>query len=204
MGIARGVVCLHHDSGLRVIHKDVKLSHLLLDVDMNLKISGFAFGRALVENDSEVETARVVGTLLAAIFLRNVFIMGNIQLKRFGILSGSRMSDWRRVPNTSYSGPLDYAWELWNKGRSYDLMDESLEGAFPVEEALRCIEVGLLCTQTEPNHRPTMPCVVKMLEGDEPLVDPCQPLSSWPDQFGREYSVGTSVTRSEGLLYLVA
>ncbi|KAL6526301.1 hypothetical protein OROMI_029941 [Orobanche minor] len=207
MGIARGVVYLHHDSGLRVIHKDVHLSHILLDVDMNPKISGFAFGRALVENDSEVETARVVGTFG---YIAPECFYGKYSVKTdvysFGItmleiLSGSRMSDWRRVPNTSYSGPLDYAWELWSKGRSYDLMDESLEGAFPVEEALRCIQVGLLCTQTEPNHRPTMPCVVKMLEGDEPLVDPLQPLSSWPDQFGREYSVGTSVTHSEGLLY---
>lgn len=60
------------------------------------------------------------------------------------------------------------AWKLWiEEGDVLDHVDESLAGEFSEEEALRCIQVGLLCTQDEPEKRPTMPCALEMLLGEE-------------------------------------
>ncbi|GFP79778.1 putative receptor-like protein kinase at5g39000 [Phtheirospermum japonicum] len=189
-GIARGVVYLHQDSGLRVIHRDIKLSNILLDTDMNPKISDFSIARTLVEACSELETlvAGTLGYISPESCIRGLYSVKS-DVYSFGIVileivSGMRVIQYYSDVITSLH---DHAWKLWKEGRTYDLIDKSLEGAFLEDEVLRCIQVGVLCTQTEPNHRPAMPSVLKMLEGDEPLVEPQQPSSSWP-QYEREYS----------------
>lgn len=65
----------------------------------------------------------------------------------------------------------DQAWELWNLGKELDLVDNSIRGSASKEEALRCIQVGLLCTQVECGDRPTMPTVLKILKGEESLLN---------------------------------
>lgn len=58
------------------------------------------------------------------------------------------------------------AWKLWNEGRALELIDVMLEDQFQESEALRCINIGLLCVQRRPEERPTMSTVVSMLENE--------------------------------------
>ncbi|KAL0311712.1 UNVERIFIED_CONTAM: Receptor-like protein kinase FERONIA [Sesamum calycinum] len=69
---------------------------------------------------------------------------------------------------------VDYAWKLWKEGKAAELVDESVltEGAFAVEEAIRCVQVALLCTEEEHNRRPEMSSVIRMLEGEEAIAEP--------------------------------
>ena len=55
------------------------------------------------------------------------------------------------------------AWKLWRDGRPIDLMDPTLGENFVSNEVIRCIHIGLLCTQEDPEERPTMALVVLML-----------------------------------------
>lgn len=63
IGIARGLLYLHRDSRLRIIHRDLKVSNILLDNEMNPKISDFGMARMFPEDQTMTKTQRVVGTL---------------------------------------------------------------------------------------------------------------------------------------------
>jgi len=61
-GITRGILYLHEDSCLKIIHRDVKPSNVLLDSNMNPKISDFGMARIVVGDEIEENTGRIVGT----------------------------------------------------------------------------------------------------------------------------------------------
>lgn len=69
---------------------------------------------------------------------------------------------------------MAYAWHLWCEGRGLDLMDEAIADAFSSTEVMRCIQLGLLCTQDHATDRPNMSAVVLMLNGESKLSQPKQ------------------------------
>ena len=61
-GIARGLLYLHEDSRLTIIHRDLKASNILLDPNMNPKISDFGLAKLFGWDQSQAVTSHIAGT----------------------------------------------------------------------------------------------------------------------------------------------
>ncbi|XP_051133689.1 G-type lectin S-receptor-like serine/threonine-protein kinase At4g27290 [Andrographis paniculata] len=181
MGIARGLLYLHHDSRLKVIHRDLKTSNILLDGNLNPKISDFGLARTFEEDQSTSETRRVVGTYgymspeyaIAGKFSMksDIFSLGVVLLE---IVSGRKNRDFDNCYR--YYTLLEYAWLLWKENRSLELMDDCLNSTSIESQVKRCVQVGLLCVQKFAVDRPDMISVCSMLASDEAIpVEPKEP-----------------------------
>ncbi|XP_042063968.1 G-type lectin S-receptor-like serine/threonine-protein kinase SD1-1 isoform X2 [Salvia splendens] len=175
MGIARGLMYLHHDSRLKIIHRDLKTSNILLDKSLNAKISDFGIARMFAGDQTAARTKRVVGTYgyMAPEYAfdgkfsmkSDVFSMGVVILE---IVSGKRNRGFKCA--LGYQNLLEQAWLLWKENRELELMDPCYNKSYVEWQVRRCIQVGLLCVQNAAEERPMMPSVVLMLSSEDTVL----------------------------------
>ncbi|KAG8363138.1 hypothetical protein BUALT_BualtUnG0000500 [Buddleja alternifolia] len=175
IGIAKGLAFLHEESILKIVHRDIKANNILLDKDLNPKISDFGLAKLDEEENTHIST-RVAGTIgyMAPEYALWGYLTYKADVYSFGvvaleIVAGKNNMKYR--PNENFVCLLDWALVLQKKQSLMELVDPRLGSNFNKTEAEKMIRVALLCTSPSPALRPTMSEVVSMLQGDTSIQE---------------------------------
>ncbi|XP_050234988.1 probable LRR receptor-like serine/threonine-protein kinase RFK1 [Mercurialis annua] len=185
VGIARGLAFLHEESLLKIVHRDIKATNVLLDKHLNPKISDFGLAKLDSEEKTHIST-RVAGTIgyMAPEYALWGYLTYKADVYSFGILAleiASGKHNMSHGPENNFACLLDWACHLQQNKNLKELVDERLGSEFNKKEAERMIKVALLCTNGSPSLRPIMSEVVSMLEGTITIPDVVPEASSYKE-----------------------
>ncbi|XP_076891881.1 putative leucine-rich repeat receptor-like serine/threonine-protein kinase At3g14840 [Bidens hawaiensis] len=191
--IARGLAFLHEESRLKIVHRDIKATNVLLDKDLNAKISDFGLAKLDEEENTHIST-RVAGTYgyMAPEYAMRGYLTDKADVYSYGIVLLEIVSGVPNIADRAKENQfvlLDRTIALKAMGNLMDLVDPKLGSKYDIQEVMVVINLALLCTTISPTGRPTMSSVVSMLEGR--IV---------PETFIAEQSVSISQTVRDKLM----
>ncbi|XP_039162704.1 cysteine-rich receptor-like protein kinase 42 [Eucalyptus grandis] len=177
-GIAEGLAYLHGGCGVKIIHRDIKTSNILLDENLTAKISDFGLARCIALDKSHLSTG-IAGTLgyMAPEYLVRGQLTEKADVYAFGvllleILTGRKITIYTR----GSSSILQLVWKHYKSNNLAACIDPALQGKFPILKASNVVQISLLCTQASMELRPPMSGVVEMLHDKDCVVpQPNQP-----------------------------
>ncbi|CAL1370065.1 unnamed protein product [Linum trigynum] len=183
-GVARGLLYLHEEAPMRILHGDISASNILLDAKLSPKISDFGLAWLFPEEETHVNASTISGTLgyMAPEYAMHGHLSVKTDVFSYGILlleitSGRSIHGYSHGPESLDDADLlDSAWKLYEAGKTLDLVDSSLGDYYDADEARMCIQIGLLCCQQADADRPDMNSIHLMLSSDSfALPVPGQP-----------------------------
>ncbi|KAK6133539.1 hypothetical protein DH2020_032668 [Rehmannia glutinosa] len=188
LGASRGLLYLHEQCNPKIIHRDVKAANILLDESFEAVVGDFGLAKLLDPRDSHVTTA-VRGTVghIAPEYLSTGQSSEKTDVFGFGILLLELITGQKALDAANGQVQkgmiLDWVKILYGEKRLVELVDKNLKECYNSDELEKAVELALQCTQSNPDLRPKMSEVLRILEGinghtDHPetqgAVDLCQ------------------------------
>ncbi|CAF1916122.1 unnamed protein product [Brassica napus] len=175
-GVASALFYLHEEWEQVVIHRDVKASNVLLDAEHNARLGDFGLAR-LCSHGSDPQTTRVAGTwgYLSPDHVRTGRATTATDIFAFGVLLLEVACGRRPIQIQNEGGErgllLDWVFEFWSDGNILDAKDPNLGPECDQREVEMILKLGLLCSHSNPQARPSMRQVLNYLSGDAVLPD---------------------------------
>ncbi|XP_071706649.1 cysteine-rich receptor-like protein kinase 2 isoform X2 [Rutidosis leptorrhynchoides] len=167
VGIAKGLAHLHDELHVKIVHRDIKSSNILLSDDFKPKIADFGLARLQREDQTHISTTGYAGTFgyTAPEYALLGVLSDKVDTYSFGVVILETISGRRSTEVVSGTDLLlENTWKLYEKKMHLNIIDEMLDlNQDEQEQVMKIIEIALLCTESPVSNRPTMSEVVLML-----------------------------------------
>ncbi|KAF3792077.1 putative cysteine-rich receptor-like protein kinase 39 [Nymphaea thermarum] len=158
VGLARAVHYLHEECEQYIVHRDIKLTNVMVDAEFNARLGDFGLARVVDHGLSPRTTENVVGTkgYWAPEYVFKGKASRQSDVYSFGVVLLEITTGQKATKPRGDQSLVEWIWELYGRRTLMEAADQRLNSRFDRRQMQRTMEVGLWCVHTDPRSRPTM------------------------------------------------